>query len=82
MKTALQKRGKKRSGFSLVELVIVIAILAILAVAAIVSYRGLQQSARDSMDKANAAAIVHALNLYRSVANNPGNSPSPSLTQI
>ena len=39
---------KRRTGFTIVELLIVIVIIAILAAITIVAYNGLQQRARDS----------------------------------
>lgn len=52
------KTMKKDRGFTIVELLIVIVVIAILAAIVIVAYNGVQNKARDSNDKANAASLV------------------------
>jgi type IV pilus assembly protein PilA len=67
MKMVMRQQSKKRKGFTLVELIIIIAILAILAVAAIIAYGNIQDNARTSLNRANAATIVRAVNTYNSL---------------
>ncbi|MGI6278511.1 MAG: type II secretion system protein [Patescibacteria group bacterium] len=64
----------KRSGFTLLELLIVIAIIGILASLAAVSYSSAQRRARDSQRQADLKAIQNALEQY--YADNDGNYPS------
>jgi type II secretion system protein G len=56
---------KKRSGFTIVELLIVIVIIGILAAITIVAYNGIQQRARDSARTSDIAGVQKALELYR-----------------
>lgn len=57
-----KKRNKK--GFTLIEMVIVIAILGILIAIAVPRLAGFRDSAQDSADKATAATIGKAAELY------------------
>jgi len=50
----------KKSGFTLVELLIVIAIIAVLSIIGITIYSGIQKNARDSRRKADIDAITKA----------------------
>lgn len=63
------KKKKKRTGFTLVEMVIVVAILAILASVAFVKYSKVQQEAKLAADRTNATNIATAYIL----AENEGN---------
>ncbi len=67
------KTMNKRSGFTLLELLIVIAIIGILASLAAVSYSSAQRRARDSQRQADLKAIQNALEQY--YADNDGNYP-------
>jgi len=57
----------KRSGFTIVELLIVIVVIAILAAITIVAYNGIQQRARDSIRADDLATIKKVLMLYQAV---------------
>ncbi len=54
----------KRSGFTIVELLIVIVVIAILAAITIVSYNGIQNRAKDAQRKSDIASIAKVLELY------------------
>jgi len=56
---------KRRSGFTIVELLIVIVVIAILAAITIVAYNGIQKRAQDSRRANDIASIRKALELYR-----------------
>lgn len=58
------KRGQKRKGFTIVELVIVIVVIGTLAGITIVAYKGMQGRARDTDRKQDMAKIQDALELY------------------
>lgn len=64
---------KKRSGFTLMELLIVIAIIGVLASLAAVSYSSAQRRARDSQRQSDLKAIQNALEQY--YADHDGNYP-------
>lgn len=51
---------KKKSGFTLIELIVVLAILAIIATLAIPAYSGLKESSAISIAKANARTVYTA----------------------
>lgn len=55
---------KQLSGFTIVELLIVVVVIAILAAVTIVSYRNIQQSARDSVRAQVAKNIEKGLRSY------------------
>ena len=57
-------RKMKRKGFTLIEMVIVIAILGILIAIAVPRFAGFRGRAQDSADKATAATIGKAAELY------------------
>ncbi len=54
----------RRSGFTIVELLIVIVVIAILAAITIVTYNGIQQRARDAQRKSDVANIAKLLSLW------------------
>lgn len=71
----------KRSGFTIVELLIVIVVIAILAAITIVAYNGVQTRARDATRSDGLRAIQDALELYKAdngtypvATANPGSS--------
>lgn len=59
--------GKKKRGFTLIELIVVIAILAILAAIAIPSFIGITDNADAQVDLANAKNLATAINAYNSL---------------
>lgn len=61
-----KKRNKK--GFTLVELVVVIAILGVLATIAVPKLGGFRARGADAADRATAATIVKAAELYNATA--------------
>lgn len=62
---------KNRKGFTLIELIIVIAILAILAAIAVPSFIGITDNANETVEIANARALVTSINAYNAL--NPTN---------
>lgn len=52
-------------GFTIVELLIVIVVIGILATISIVSYRGVQEQARDAVRESALRTITNGLELYR-----------------
>ncbi|NCU38291.1 type II secretion system protein [Candidatus Saccharibacteria bacterium] len=54
----------KKSGFTIVELLIVIVVIAILAAITVVAYNGVQQRARDSERKTELALLAKSIKLY------------------
>ena len=53
----------KRSGFTIVELLIVIVVIAILAAITVVAYNGIQERANSSKAKADLSQLAKAMNL-------------------
>ena len=77
--------SKRKSGFTLVELLIVIVIIAILAAITIVAYNGIQQRAKNAQDAEAVTQFVKGLYLsaqqtgkYPIVAGYPCISNNPS----
>lgn len=70
----MMKAMKKKTGFTLLELLIVIAIIGILASLATVSYASAQKKARDSQRQSDLKAIQNALEQY--YADNQGSYPT------
>jgi len=60
------KKINKRTGFTLVELLVVISIMGILTVMIAGSFVGAQQKSRDAARKANLKSVADALNMYYS----------------
>lgn len=56
---------RKKSGFTIVELLIVIVVIGILAAITIVAYNGIQQRGRDAQRKSDLANIAKAYALYK-----------------
>jgi prepilin-type N-terminal cleavage/methylation domain-containing protein len=54
----------RRTGFTIVELLIVIVIIGILATITIVAYNGMQQRARDAIRRSDLATLKTALHTY------------------
>lgn len=69
-----KKRDQK--GFTLIELVVVIAILGILMALAVPRFSGFTSQAKMSTDKASAATIAKAIDLYIA-SNSSTNIPTP-----
>ena len=55
----------RRSGFTIVELLVVIVVIAILAAITSVAYGGIQQRARDSQRVSDTSLLTKALEIYR-----------------
>src|SRR5690606_35509923 len=55
---------QKRSGFTIVELLIVIVVIAILAAISVVAYTGVQARAKDSQRHQDIKIIAKALEMY------------------
>ena len=70
----MKKSPAKKSGFTLIEIVIVLAIAALIMVIVFVAVQGAQRSRRDTTSRSNAAATLAAIEQYAS--NNSGSLPS------
>jgi len=57
----------RKSGFTIVELLVVIVVIAILASVSIVAYNGIQGRARDSQRTQDMNNIVKSLELYKTI---------------
>ncbi len=71
------KTPAKKSGFTLIEIVIVLAIASLIMVIVFVAVAGAQRSRRDTTNKANANAYLAATEQYAS--NNAGTYPTAAL---
>ncbi|WP_312460265.1 prepilin-type N-terminal cleavage/methylation domain-containing protein [Proteiniclasticum sp.] len=63
LSNTLKKKNNKK-GFTLIELIVVIAILAILAAIAIPRFGGLREDSQDKANRATAASVLNAAELY------------------
>jgi prepilin-type N-terminal cleavage/methylation domain-containing protein len=61
----MKNKNNKKSGFTLIELIVSVTIIALLTVVAMVSYTGTNRKARDSRRMADVEKIRMALELYR-----------------
>lgn len=57
--------GRRKTGFTIVELLIVIVVIGIVATISLVSYSGVQSRARDAIRIADSRSIITALELYK-----------------
>lgn len=57
--------GRRKSGFTIVELLIVIVVIAVLAAITIVAFNGVQQRSRDARRAQDMATIKKALLMYQ-----------------
>lgn len=64
----MKKTGKRRKGFTLIELIVVIAILAILAAIAVPNFIGLTKKANTATEIASAAQYATAMNVANALA--------------
>lgn len=64
------KKIKKKSGFTLVEMIIVIAILIILVALIAPKFLGYSDKARQAVAQTNAKAVVSAIGLYQAEEGN------------
>ncbi|MEK9156250.1 MAG: prepilin-type N-terminal cleavage/methylation domain-containing protein [Patescibacteria group bacterium] len=74
---ALNASGARRSGFTLVELLVVVAIIGILATVIIINLNSSRVRARDARRMSDTEAIAKALDLYNNdVGHYPGSGES------
>ncbi len=66
----MKKRNNRKSGFTLIELIVVIAILAILAAVAVPNYIGLSKKAQTATQVAAAAEFANAINITNTLTPN------------
>lgn len=71
---------RKQFGFTIVELLIVIVVIGILASITIVAYNGIQSRARDTQNKADAAAIARVAELKAVDGSYPTGTDDATLT--
>lgn len=82
MKKLNQKKSSNQKGFTLIELIVVIAIIAILAAVAVPNFISLQARAEQAQEKANAAQIIQAINVYNALAESEGKTKIDSIASI
>lgn len=68
----------KKSGFTLVELLVVISIISILAIVGMVSYVGTQKGARDAKRRIDVDAIANVLEAHYADTASPCNATAPT----
>ncbi|MES2630783.1 MAG: prepilin-type N-terminal cleavage/methylation domain-containing protein [Patescibacteria group bacterium] len=71
-------RGRKQSGFTIVELLIVVVVIAILAAITITAYNGIQNRARASAAQSAAAQVAKKIAYWQ--VENPNQSPGDLTT--
>lgn len=59
------KDNKKKTGFSLIELIVVITIISVITVIGVVSFSGANTKARDSRRKSDLEKVRIAMEVYR-----------------
>ncbi len=67
-------RGRKQSGFTIVELLIVVVVIAILAAITIVAYNGIQNRAKNSAALSSATQVAKKIAIWQ--IDNPSQVPS------
>lgn len=73
---------RRKSGYTLLELLVVIAVIAIIATVGIVSFSGTQKKARDTRRKADIDAITDALEQYYALCGSVYPTPDVSGTKV
>lgn len=71
------KKKTRQPGFTIIELVIVITIIGILALIAVPKLTGFTDQAKQAADKAAAATIAKACEMYNATKGDPTNLPTP-----
>lgn len=73
-----QSAGKRKNGFTLIELMIVVVIIGILSAIAIPKFQDISDKAKAAACRSNISALAHCLNFY---AVDNGAYPSSGLSQ-
>ncbi|QIB28139.1 prepilin-type N-terminal cleavage/methylation domain-containing protein [Caloranaerobacter azorensis] len=79
---AINKRLRNKKGFTLIELIVVIAVLGILAMIAIPKITGIQDDAKENVDKQNVKLMQNAVEMYAAENGNyPANNEIKSVLE-